>query len=166
MADCIVVRTRTGSEDRAAWHLKNQNFEVLLPRYRKQIRHARKTQTVLRPLFPSYLFVCMDMQNQRWRAINGTVGVITLVQFGDAPSPISQSVVDSIRERCDEEGVVNLAPKGLKIGDRVRMRDGAFSDYTALLEEVCDEKRVILLLNLMGREVRITAPIENIAIVS
>ncbi|MBL4615228.1 MAG: hypothetical protein JKY27_10200 [Magnetovibrio sp.] len=158
----FVVRTKTGAEDRAAWHLNNQGFEAYLPRYRKQIRHARKTSTVLRAVFPGYLFVSMDLEQQRWRAINGTMGVISLVQFGEAPRPISDTVVDVIRAR-EEGGVVNLAPDGLKVGDRVRVREGAFADHEALLAEVSDDKRVILLLNLMGREVRVTACKESLA---
>ena len=161
----FVVRIKTGAEERAAWHLKNQNFEIYLPRYRKEIRHARKTQTVLRPVFPGYLFVCMNLEEQRWRAINGTMGVISLVQFGEVPCPISNDVIEVMQAR-EIGGIIKLSPEGLRKGDNVRVREGAFSDCTALLDEVSDDKRVILLLNLMGREVRVTASIENLAKVS
>jgi len=161
----FVVRLKTGAEERAAWHLKNQGYEAYLPRYRKEVRHARRTQTVLRPVFPGYLFVCMDLGTQQWRSINGTMGVISLIQFGDKPSPISASIVDAIRMR-ENDGVVDLAPQGLKKGDLVRVRAGAFADHEALLEEVCDQKRVILLLDLMGREVRVSVSTEDLAVAS
>lgn len=163
MGAWYVVRTKTGAEDRAVWHLGNQGFETYLPRYRKQVRHARKTETVLRPLFPGYVFVWLDLGCQRWRAINGTVGVISLVQFGDTPRPIPTVLVDTIRVREDAAGAVNVTPQGLKVGDRVRVREGAFAEYTALLDEVSDDKRVFLLLDLMGREVRVSMPVENLA---
>ena len=163
MGAWYVVRTKTGAEERAVWHLKNQGFESYLPRYRKQVRHARKTAAVLRPLFPGYVFVCMDLGQQRWRAINGTFGVISLVQFGAAPLPISTVIINAIREREDAVGAVNVMPDGLKAGDQVRVREGAFADYTALLEEVSDDKRVILLLDLMGRAVRVSVPMESLA---
>jgi len=163
MQSWFVVRTKTGAEDRAAWHLKNQGFEAYLPRYRKQVRHARKTSTVLRPVFPGYIFVQMDMAQQRWRAINGTMGVISLVQFGETPRPIADAIVDAIRSG-ESDGVVSLVPQSrFKKGDRVRVREGAFADHTALLGEVSDDRRVVLLLDLMGREVRVTAPVEHIA---
>ena len=157
----FVVRIKTGAEERAAWHLKNQGFEAYLPKYSKVIRHARKTQTVVRSMFPGYLFVCMDIEQQRWRSINGTMGVITLVQFGETPCAISGSVVDAIR-LSEVDGIVNLAPVGLRKGDRVRVRDGAFVDREAILEEYCDRKRVVLLLDLLGREVRVTVPSEDL----
>lgn len=162
----FVVRTQPRAEERALRHLENQGFKAYLPRYRKQVRHARKTTTVLRPLFPGYLFVSIDVAQQRWRAINGTIGVISLVQFGETPKPISSVIVDAISRREDETGAVSLAPQGLKKGDHVHVREGAFADHMALLEEVCDRKRAILLLNLMGREVRATVPMENLAAAS
>lgn len=166
MKSWFVVRAKPGAEERAVWHLKNQGFEAYLPRYRKQIRHARKTSNVLRPLFPGYLFVNLDMENQRWRAINGTIGVLSLLQFGDQPMPLADTIVDAIQDREDGTGIVSLAPKGLQKGDVVRVHDSAFSDRTALLEEISDDKRVVLLLDIMGREVRITVPVEKIAIAS
>ncbi len=165
MSGWFVVRTKSNAEDRAVWHLKNQGFDVYLPRYRKQVRHARKTQTVLRPLFPGYMFVRMDPARQRWQAVNGTVGVVSLVQFGDLPHPISSEVVEAIRAR-EEDGAVSLAPQGLQRGDRVRVREGVFVDHMALLEEVCDQKRVFLLLELMGRKVRVKVQTEHLEKVS
>lgn len=163
MSTWFVARTKTHAEERAVWHLRNQGFEAYVPRYQKQIRHARKTENVLRPLFPGYVFVDIDVENQRWRAVNGTVGVIELVQFGSGPKPIDAKIIDAIRDREDSSGAVSLAPDGLQKGDRVRVCDGSFIDHTALLEEISDSKRVILLLNLMGRAVRVSAPMESLA---
>jgi len=162
----FVVRTKSGAEGRAAWHLKNQGFEVYLPRYRKQIRHARRTQSVLRPLFIGYLFVHLDLNQDRWRSINGTFGVISLVPNGSTPQPITDDMVDLIRAREDKNGAVSLRPQGLKKGDQVRVREGGLADHIAFLDEVCDQKRVILLLAFMGREVRVMVPLENLARVS
>ena len=43
-----------------------------------KLRHARKTEIVLCPLFPGYVFVCLDIGEQRWRAVNGTFGVVRI----------------------------------------------------------------------------------------
>ena len=161
-----VVRTKTRSEEQSARHLSNQGFEIYLPRYRKQVRHARTVKSVLRPLFSGYLFVHMDLGQQRWRSINGSVGVISLVPTGDAPKSISGEIIDLIRAREDKDGTVSIGLQGLKKGDQVRIREGALAEYEALLEEVSDEKRVVLLLNFMGSEVRVTTSMENLDKVS
>lgn len=162
MSEWYIVRTQSRAEERAVWNLNNQGFETYLPRYRKSVRHARKTKTVLCPLFPGYVFVQVNIKRQHWRSINGTFGVISIVQFGDGPTPIDAAIVDSIRIREDEPGIVNIASHGLKKGDRVRVCDGAFADYTALLEDISDSQRVFLLLDIMGREVRLNVPMGNL----
>jgi len=160
-----VIRTQPNGEDKASFHLRAQGFDVFLPKRRKQRRHARKTETVLRALFPGYLFVNIDVEAQQWRSINGTVGVKNIFCHGDKPMAVPIGVIEEIQSR-EIDGAVSLAPKGLKKGDMVRVIDGAFADCSALLEELTDEKRAILLLDLLGREVRVSAPLENLAIAS
>lgn len=160
------VQTQSCAEEKARFHLSAQGFHVYLPRFSKQRRHARKVETVLRALFPGYVFVELDLEVDQWRSINGTVGAIGMVRHGDKPAPIPCEIIEAIKEREDETGAVSLAPKGLTKGDRVRVMDGAFAEHTGILQEVSDEKRVILLLNLLGRQIRVTAPAEALAIAS
>lgn len=159
--DWLVVRTQALAEERAIWHLKNQGFEVYLPRYRKQRRHARRVETVLRPLFPGYVFVRLGTA-AGWRSINGTIGVLSLVQFGAAPAPLANEIVEDLKA-SENDGAISLAPRGLCKGDRVSVRDGVFAGTFGLLEEIGDEKRAILLLDLLGRQVRVSASLEQIA---
>lgn len=157
------VRTQTNAEARAVAHLGNQGFAVYLPRYRKQRRHARRVETVLRPVFPGYVFVRLDIERQAWRAINGTFGVIGLVQFGMTPAPVPGGIVEALQAREDDAGAVQLAPEGLRAGECVRVREGAFEDCIGVLADVSDAQRVVLLLDLLGREVRVRVPMENLA---
>lgn len=161
-----VVQTQSRSEDKACFHLRAQGYHVYLPRCRKQIRHARKVETVMRSLFPGYVFVELDLEVDQWRPVNGTVGAIGIIRNADSPTPVPNGIIESIQAREDEAGSVSLSPVGLKKGDVVRVVDGAFADHTGLLEEVSDQKRVILLLNLLGREVRVAAPVETLVAVS
>ena len=72
-----VVHTQVLGEDRADLNLRRQGFETYLPRYLRTRRHARRVETVARPLFPRYLFVAMDVARDRWRAVQSTFGVAT-----------------------------------------------------------------------------------------
>lgn len=163
MLEWFVVRTKAHAEEMARQNLRNQGYNVYVPRYRKQIRRARKIEAVVRPLFPGYVFVQIDTRFQPWRPINGTIGVIGIVQLGAGPTPIDANTVEMIRDREDENGVVSLAPTGLQTGDRVVIRKVLLSEHNAVVEEISDRRRVILLLDLMGREVRVNAPLESLA---
>ena len=159
-----VVQTQVNAEAKAAANLGRQGFSVYLPRYLKRRSHARKVETVPRPLFPRYLFVAIDIAAQRWRAIQSTLGVSHLVCVGDRPAQIDDRVIDALRTREDKVGFIRLEQRPpFSAGDKVRIVEGAFVDSLALVEDVSDSHRVALLLNLLGRKVRVFVGADLIA---
>jgi transcriptional antiterminator RfaH len=120
-------------------------------------------ETVLTPLFPRYLFVSLDIERERWRVINGTVGVVHLVCHGDRPAPVPAGVVEEIRAREDESGAVVLAVPSFRRGAALRITHGPLAEQTGLFEQMADQERVVLLLNLLGRDIRVTVPREAVA---
>ncbi len=72
----FVVNSKPKREMQAFMHLANQGFRLFMPKRRKTVRHARKTTVVLAPVFPSYIFVALDVTQPRWRSVNGTFGVL------------------------------------------------------------------------------------------
>ena len=154
-----VVHTQPNGEGKAELNLRRQGFTTYLPRYLRKRRHARRTDTVARPLFSRYLFVTLDLARDRWRSIDSTFGVAHLVGGGDEPRPVPDEVVDEIRARESEGGFVALGlPAGLEPGSRVRLVDGIFADACGVLERIADDRRVAILLQLLGREVRVFVP--------
>lgn len=159
-----VVQTHVHSETKAALNLGRQGFDTYLPRYLKRRRHARRVETVAAPLFPRYLFVMIDRATQPWRSIRSTVGVSHIVCQGDEPAAIGDSVILGIRSREDERGFVKLVtPLRFASGDKVRVLDGAFTACIGLFERMTDHERVSVLLDLLGRKVRVVMELDSIA---
>ena len=157
-----VVQSHPHSESRAAAHLERQGFVSYLPRYLKRRRHARRIETVRAPLFPRYLFVSIDLSAQRWRAIYSTVGVSQLVCNGSNPAPLPDAVIAELRGR-EDGGFVRLSVRpAFKPGDAIRILDGAFTSCFGLYEGMPDGERVAVLLDLLGRKVRIMLDPESI----
>lgn len=150
-----VVQTHAHAEVKAATHLQRQGFRTYLPRYRKRRRHARRMEMVVAPLFPRYLFVGVDMAAQRWRSIRSTLGVSRLICAGDEPTPVADVVVDGLKRREDTEGYVQLAERTFAPGTRVQITEGAFASCFGLFEGMRDDERVAVLLDLLGRKVRV-----------
>lgn len=160
----FVVRTHPKGEFKALGHILRQGFDAYLPRYLKRRRHARRSDTVQTPLFPGYLFVEMDPDQARWRALNSTVGVSELICANGRPAPLPEEIIADIRQREDEEGYVVLGRQtSLRPGDRVRISDGAMADRTGIFECITDRDRVFLLLDLLGRQVRVKVPLAALA---
>ena len=151
-----VVQTHTHGENKAAMHLERQGYGVYLPRYLRRRRHARRVDTVAAPLFPRYLFVSVDMATQRWRSIESTCGVSRLVCNGDEPAMIAQTVMEMLKRREDDNGFIALGQQPrFSVGAQVRVLDGVFADCLGLFDGMDDNARVSVLLDLLGRKVRV-----------
>ena len=159
-----VVRTQPHSENKARAHLGRQGFETYLPVYFKKHRHARRVETFQAPLFPSYLFVAIDREKQRWRCVSSTIGVSHLVCNGQEPAPVPNSVIGALRDREDKSGLIHLPTRPrFAMGDKVRLLDGAFVDCIGLFEGMKDIERVSVLLELLGRKVRVLLDADSVA---
>ena len=164
MRGWYVVHTHPQGETRAKTNLERQNFETYLPRYRKWRRHARKTEIVAAPLFPRYLFLRLDIDRECWRPVLSTFGVAGLVCRGGHPSAVPGGIVEAIREREDDQAFVDLTRQAaLKAGDPVQVMGGPFADHVARFEGLNEAQRVVVLLDLLGRQLRVTVPAETIA---
>ena len=149
------VFTHPHGEAKALEHLLRQGYSAYLPRYRTQVNHARRRQTVLRPLFPRYLFAGIDRTSMRWRPILSTFGVVDIVRAGDEPAAVPSSIVAALRERETAGDFDRLNPRhALRPGELVRVTSGAFEDMVGTLVELRDQDRVVVLLEWLGRAVR------------
>jgi len=136
-----IAYTKSREEEKAVFHLSCQGYEVYLPRYKKKRRHGRRVDHVLRPLFPRYVFLRLDIEREQWRSVNGTLGVSYFLTDGDTPVVVPKGIVEEIRTREIHGGAVALTQLKLSKGDRLRVTEGAFVNIIVILEEVCDERR-------------------------
>ncbi|CAO5679863.1 MAG: Transcription antitermination protein RfaH [Holosporales bacterium] len=156
----FVVHTQPLKELTARDNLSSQGYSVFLPMLQKTIKHARKVDTVLRPLFPRYLFVCLDLDRDQWRSINGTVGVAYIMTNNNKPIKIRTSVVESLKIDLSEEGFLPISSLcHFMKGDKVDIIDGIFKGHEAIFSKVSDKERVNVLLTFMGREMNMTLPL-------
>ncbi len=157
------VHTQPNGEVKAQRHLLRQGFDVYMPKFLKRRSHARKIDWIPAPLFPRYLFVGMDVEQMRWRAVQSTIGVSYLVCFGDQPLEVTSEIIDNFRKLENEKGLIEFSKvMPFQKGETVRLLDSAFSATLCKFEHLDDQGRVTLLLDLMGREVRLRTPLEKV----
>jgi transcriptional antiterminator RfaH len=148
---------------RAEANLRQQGYQVWLPRLVRARRHARKVDTTLAPLFPGYLFIRLNRHMQAWRAINSTFGVRRLICQGETPTPVKTGFVEALMQRADAGGVLAMQQDDLRPGESLHILSGPFSDHIGTLVRLAGEDRVALLLNLLGREVPVLVPRHQVA---
>lgn len=138
----------------AETNLRRQGFETFLPLEVETRARAGKFVTAERPLFPGYIFVAVDHADGHWRAVNSTAGITRLVSFGAAPAPVPAEIVADLQARCDATGRL-IAKTALEPGDRVRVTQGPFADLLAEIEDIAPDRRVWVLLDVMGGRTRV-----------
>ena len=148
----FVARVLAHQENRAQLNLHRLGFRSFMPRLRRTVRHARKLRDTLQPLFPGYIFVVIDLSKHRWRSINGTFGVASLIMGAEQPMPVPPHVIEALVASCESRGVVRLEDS-LEIGQKVRILSGPFAETLCRLAHLDDRGRVRVLLEIMGMEV-------------
>lgn len=143
--------------------LLSNNFAVACPRYRKVVRHARKTKTVLAPLFPGYIFVSLDLDTQSWRQANWVRGSIGLVKIGNQPTSLDQIFVEHFIEGLRSDGIVEFK-QPLRVGDRVQAVGGPFDRLIGKIVCMSDGERVKVLMDALNRKVEMTLPRSSIVV--
>ncbi len=151
-----VVNTQATREHVAAAHLQRQGYLVFLPSTWRTVRHARKVRTVKASYFPGYLFVGLDLEFDRWRPIESTVGVLRIIKGADRPLAAPAGLVEALLEGTGPDGVLNLADPVTRPGQSVRITRGPFADQLAIVERSSGEDRVRVLLSVLGQQ----APVE------
>jgi transcriptional antiterminator RfaH len=126
--DWYCVNTHAGKEDLAVRHIAWQGFQLYLPQYHP--KWARKNE--LRPLFPGYLFVLLDLHADCWVPLRSTTGVKQLMEIEGRPQPMQTSLIDTIRQAIEAEEFVAPVPRLPSAGDKVRIVAGPLAGVTGI----------------------------------
>jgi transcriptional antiterminator RfaH len=159
------VHTKPSHENSAVEMLKKLSplvresvgeIEIYFPRIRTQISVAGKLRSVVRPLFPRYLFAKFSWEKAS-RFVASRPQVIKIVQFGTMPSIVPSEIVEelSMWSLVNEEQVFDPASH-YSPGQRVVIKSGPFKGMEAdFISHLSDQRRVSLLLECLQSHMRV-----------
>jgi len=155
-----VVHTASGHENKAAStlrqrikasELQEQIAEVLVPTQNKIVIEGGKKKEIQERIFPGYVLVKMDLNDDTWGVVRNTAGVTGFVGIGAKPTPLPKKEVKAILKFMKME-----APRfeaKFTIGDSVKIIEGPFADFLGKVEELDEERgKVKILVSIFGRE--------------
>jgi transcription elongation factor/antiterminator RfaH len=147
-----VIQTKPGNEHRVEMNLFHQEIEVFLPLLETfQYSHAKVLQKI-KPLFSNYLFAKLDIDAHYYK-VKWTRGVNKILGSGVEPVPVSEKVIQTIRERTGKGNLVKMEEEWRE-GDPVRINSGPFKELIGVFQrKMSDSGRVRILLNLIGVDV-------------
>ncbi len=152
--DYFAVFCKPRSELQAEYHLTLKGCETFMPRQRYEPRQRGKTHRAthpahsLVPLFPRYLFA----RGIEASEIHYTIGVSDLVRAGIYPVTIPESVIDRIRGKLDEHGILipEAAPAPLQMGEQITVTDGPLAGLISHITGIDNSKEVKIWCSMFG----------------
>ncbi len=173
-----VVHTYSGYENKvrsnmgnvvASRGLEDRIFEVVIPMEDVDEFKGGKKVTVQKKVFPGYLLVRCDLDDDTWGAIRNTPGVTGFVGPGTKPTPLSRREVENILQ-VKVEGVPGAAPKRTRarleyeVNETVRVKEGPFADFSGQISEINeDQLKLKVLVNIFGRETPVELEFSQVA---
>ncbi len=131
--------------------MKSKIFDVVVPTEEEIEVKDGKRRTVERRVFPGYILVQMQMDEDSWYVVRNTPGVTGFVGMGNDPTPLRQEEVAQIVKRMEAE-----APRikvTYKTGQKVRIIDGPFNDFIGTVSDIDMERaKVRVMVSFFGRE--------------
>ena len=149
----FAVYTKPRQERIALENLERQGFSCFLPMAINPYQRRSEKKLRVEPLFPRYLFLNANADEQSLGPVRSTRGVATLVRFGMELARLPEVVIRAVNSRCDPAtGLVRLDPVPVAPGDKVKVFDGPLAGLEGIFKERKGEKRALLLASLLGTE--------------
>jgi transcriptional antiterminator NusG len=156
-----IIHTYSGFEQKVADSLKSraQAFgfadkigQVLIPTEEVvEVRGGRKV-TSKRMMYPGYVLVEMEMNDDLWHAVKSTPRVTGFVGGGNTPVPLSATEVNDILYRQATSAERPRPKQTFEKGETVRINDGPFSNFSGKVDEVNTERNTLrVLVTIFGR---------------
>ena len=155
-----VLHTYSGYENKVkktiesrieALDLKEDVYDVVVPTQEEIEIKSGQRHAVQRKVFPGYVLVRMEMNDDTWYALRNTPGVTGFINIDNKPVPLEDRAVQAIMKgMAAETPVVKMS---FQIGDTVRIIDGPFADFRGEIDEINNEKgKIRVLVSFFGRE--------------
>ena len=174
--DWFVVHTYAGYENKVKQNLasrvrsmnvEEQIFEVVIPMEDViEFKGGRKV-VVQKKVFPGYLLVRMDLDDDSWYVVRNTPGVTGFVGNGARPTPLSRKEVEGILGVGKEEPGVEkkVRPRlEFEVSEQVRVIAGPFADFNGAISDIdIARSKLTVLVNIFGRETPVELELGQVA---
>ena len=155
-AHWYVVHTYSGYENKVKAnlektienrHLENQILEVRVPLQDVvEVKNGAR-KNVQRKMFPGYVLVNMDMNDETWYVVRNTRGVTGFVGPGSKPVPLTDAEIKPLGIKTDTISV------DFGVGDEIAVIAGVWKDTAGVVQRMDFGKQTATInVDLFGRE--------------
>jgi transcriptional antiterminator NusG len=169
--DWYVVHTYAGYENKVkanlasriqSMNMEDKIYDVVVPTEEVMELKSGRMQAVQKKIFPGYILVRMELDDDSWYVVRNTPGVTGFVGSGAKPTPLDQTEVMGILAPKPEE---RIRPRlEFEQGEVVSVISGPFNGMSGPISEInMDQQKVKVLVDIFGRETPVELSFDQVA---
>lgn len=131
-----------------------------------EVKEGGKRETKDAKVFPGYVLVRMEVDDNSWAVVRNTPGVTGFVGINGKPSPLSRDEYDKIMRRTSHTSgsIPKHTATDLEIGQSIRVVSGPLADFDGQISEIMPEAgKVKVMLTIFGRETPVELTLDQVA---
>ena len=157
----IVARNKPNQDKIALINLERQNFEFFQPTFKTMSRRQNKFKEIIKPVFPGYIFIAINLEENNWHKINNTRGISSIIVFGNEIPLIRCELIKELQHRFSLNNDPKTADE-FKIGMNAEITNGPFAELIGKVEENDADQRIWILLDILGTQTRVSVSNTNL----
>jgi len=146
-------KAKAALEERIRFNKSEDFDEIYIPMETTVEMRNGKRREVQKKVYNGYIFVKMDLNDQSWHIVKDTPKIVGFIGGTQQnPTSVPESEVKQIEQRIEEGALLSSPTFAFSQGDKVRVTEGNFKDFTGTVEEVDSEKeRLKVFVEIFGR---------------
>ena len=157
-----LLQTKPNAHVAACNNLRRQRFNVFLPLITTTTKKNGKFLDIKSLLFPGYLVMGTSNDPIPWKSVNGTRGISKAVTLDGIYRSVNFLIIEGLQYRCDEYGVLRRM-NDIVAADRVKIERGPFAEFICTVEQITDDQRAWVLIDLLQRRIRAEVSLEGVS---
>lgn len=141
-----VVYTKPKWEKKVAEKLTQIGIECYCPIITQVKQWSDRKKKVEVPLFNSYVFV--QLKDSDRNSVFQIAGVVRYLFWLGKPAIVRDEEIKSIKDSLKASNIAEVSVSSIQVGDRIKLESGAFSNQSAIVQEVSNTHYILVLESL------------------
>ncbi len=164
MGTWFLIYCKPKQDIRAEANLIRRGFDVFRPTINViKAKIGCQNSISSESLFPRYVFINVDPEVQSITPVLSTVGVANFVKFGDRYATVSERLIAEVKANAEMQASMAESREEIKEGDEIYVNDCGFDQVKAIYSNPCGNMRALILMNIMGKDARLSVPVKSIS---
>lgn len=146
--------------------MQDRIFDIEIPMESvTEIKEGGKRETKDVKIFPGYVLVRMEMDDDAWTCVRNTPGVTGFLGANGKPSPLSRDEYNKMMRKSKKGEASKRMSVDLEVGTPVRVTSGPLADFNGMVSEVNAESgKVKVILQIFGRDTPVELGFDQIVV--